>query len=597
MTGQKSGVLPLALVLVLATMMSMILIAPASVSADPVSGTVYKLLNLNSGKVLDINANGTTDGTNVQIWTDNGGENQKWQAFANGDGTYKLINPISGKALDVSGSGTTDGTNVQIWTDNGSAAQKWQMIANGDGTYKLINPNSGKALDVSSAGTADGTNVQIWTDNGSGAQKWQFIPVSSSSGVTAVRAIDFLNSIGINSHMGHGEDNVSQSATALDYAGIRVDREADNASASFINDLISVHNQTGVKFVITRSGPDDAWMTNVINASKTLANAGALLAMEGPNEPNNWAVTYQGNTSTSTDFFPVARWQKDFYSAVKSDPVLSSYPVFASSEAGGSEPNNVGLQFLAIPSGAGTLMPDGTVYGDYANVHNYISRKPSIIDNMAWINASPDYVDWIDGIYGEYGVTWRQHFNGYTSAADRAALPKVTTETGWQTDVAGGITKEQQGRLYLNLYLSQFKRGFKHTFIYMLRDNPPYEGGYGIFDSSFNPKPAATYLHNLTTILADSGSISTPGSLNYSIPSQPATVHDLLLQKSNGKFELVVWNERASGSDNVTVNLGSSYGTVKVYDPTVGPSPVQTLSNVSSVNLTLSDHPQIIELP
>ncbi|MDB5052154.1 MAG: coagulation factor 5/8 type domain protein, partial [Bacilli bacterium] len=40
--------------------------------------------------------------------------------------TYKLINQNSGKALDVTGLGTTDGTNVEIWSDNGSGAQKWQ---------------------------------------------------------------------------------------------------------------------------------------------------------------------------------------------------------------------------------------------------------------------------------------------------------------------------------------------------------------------------------------------------------------------------------------------------------------------------------------
>ncbi len=82
-------------------------------------------------------------------------------------------------------------------------------------------------------------------------------------------------------------------------------------------------------------------------------------------------------------FLPVARWQREFYAKVKSDPVLQHYPVFHSSEAGGSEPDNVGLQFLTIPSGAGTLMPDGTRYADYANVHNYICRRPAIIDNMA----------------------------------------------------------------------------------------------------------------------------------------------------------------------------------------------------------------------
>lgn len=148
------------------------------------SGATYKLINTNSGKALDVNAAGTADGTNVQIWTDNGTVAQQWKVTANADGSYTLTNPNSGKALDVSSSGTADGTNVQIWTPNGSGAQKWQITKNADGSYKLINTNSGKALDVSGSGTADGTNVQIWTDNGSGAQKWQFVQVTGGGGST-----------------------------------------------------------------------------------------------------------------------------------------------------------------------------------------------------------------------------------------------------------------------------------------------------------------------------------------------------------------------------------------------------------------------------
>ncbi len=79
---------------------------------------------------------------------------------------------------------------------------------------------------------------------------------------------------------------------------------------------------------------------------------------------------------------------------------------------------------------------------------------------------------------------------------------------------------------------------------------------FGVFYAVGAPKLGATYIHNLTTILADNVSAS-PGTLNYSIPNEPATVHDLLLQKSNGLFELVVWDERPMGraTDNVTVNL------------------------------------------
>ncbi|WP_425456964.1 RICIN domain-containing protein [Cohnella terricola] len=149
----------------------------ANPPGDIVSGGTYKLINPKSGKALDVSGAGTANGTNVQIWTDNGTGAQKWTIYRNANGTYKLINVNSTLALDVEGIGTANGTNVQVWTDSGNAAQTWNITRNADGTYKLINPNSGKALDVASAGTDNGTNVQIWTDNGTDAQKWNLIRV------------------------------------------------------------------------------------------------------------------------------------------------------------------------------------------------------------------------------------------------------------------------------------------------------------------------------------------------------------------------------------------------------------------------------------
>jgi hypothetical protein len=128
----------------------------------------------------------------------------------------------------------------------------------------------------------------------------------------------------------------------------------------------------------------------------------------------------------------------------------------------------------------------------------------------------------------------------------------------------------------------------------MLRDAGGSDAGYGMFTADYHPKKSATYLHNLTTILADKGA-APPGRLGYSIPDKPATMHDLLLRKSNGAFELLVWNEKASGADAISVSLASLQPAVRLYDPTVGTDTLQTLAKVRAVPLTLSDHPVILE--
>jgi hypothetical protein len=133
----------------------------------------------------------------------------------------------------------------------------------------------------------------------------------------------------------------------------------------------------------------------------------------------------------------------------------------------------------------------------------------------------------------------------------------------------------------------------------LLRDRTDENGNqqYGFYKPDYTPRQAAHYLHNLTTILADAGSISSPGVLNYSIPHQPFTVHDMLLQKSNGKFYLVLWGEQYSGgSNNVSINLDATYSSINIYDPTIRTSTVQTLNNVSSATISVTDHPLIIEI-
>jgi hypothetical protein len=410
------------------------------------------------------------------------------------------------------------------------------------------------------------------------------------TGVTAVVADDFLASIGVCTHVAQGIDAPGPAATALSFAGIRNVR--DDGSPAHIQDWISMHKSAGIRVCLLTNHD----VTSTIDMAKQLKAAGALLAIEGANEPNNFSVTYQAQTSSyTTTFLPVARLQRDLYAAVKGEPTLLGVPVFHSSEAGGSEPDNVGLQFLTIPNGAGLTMPDGTKYADYANVHNYVcGHNSKLVDNVAWNASDPTLNgDW-DGPYVEYGHTWHGGFAGYSND-ELIKLPRVTTETGWQTSGMGAITEEQQGRLFLNLYLSAFKRGFAYTFVYMLRDDPN-QGYWGLFDTTYKPKKSATYLHNLTTILSDAGSMA-PGKLGYSIAAQPTTVHDLLLQKSSGVFELVLWDERPSGgSDSITVDLSVSRTMVTVYDPTVGAGPSMTLRSVSSVALTLSDHPMVLEL-
>jgi hypothetical protein len=409
------------------------------------------------------------------------------------------------------------------------------------------------------------------------------IPVAEKPAIAAVGCDTFLSSLGVNTHVDQGYDPDSY-VQPLRYLGVRVIRD----SPRNLPGLIMLHAQTGVR--VDLLGSDVAGLTV---AAGILARAGALLSVEGPNEPNNFPVTYKGREGGKTQSWAaVAELQMDLYSAVKSNPELGEFPVFHVSE-GGAEIENVGLQFLTIPAGAGTLLSDGTRFADYANVHNYVSGvRGGYADNQAWQAADPTLSGRWDGLYGNYGRTWKRHFQGYSNA-ELEALSRVTTETGW--DAAAPGDERIQGTVLVNSYLAQFKRGWRYTFIYELGEGEGGGGNQGLFHQDWTPKLAATYIHNLTSILADNVPVPSPGKLGYSIANARPTVHDLLLQKSDGVFELLVWGEQVTGDSNIVVNLGGTHPEVRIYDVTAGASPLQTLTNTDSVPLTINDHAMIIE--
>jgi hypothetical protein len=427
-----------------------------------------------------------------------------------------------------------------------------------------------------------------------GAQQQSPIPLAT---VKASSANEFLNSIGVCVHVQHGQ-NAAKLVPLLKYTGIRNVRDGADKNYDLAG-LILLHQQAGERIVFgPASGAHDADLPSTIEAARKLDAAGALLAIEGPNEPNNFGgVTYQGVSSAAAKgtWMPVAKFQRDLYAAVKTDSVLSKYPVFSESETG-AETDNVGLQFLTIPAGANALLPDGTRFADYLNVHNYMYHDGmwpgSPHDNQVWNAADPTPASRVDGLYNNHGLTWRNHYKGY-SVADLAKLPRVTTETG--TAIKGAITEDIQADNYLNVYLAQFKRGWSYTFIYEFLDDA--DGSYGFYKDDYaTARKSAVYLHNMTTILADKRPVPSLKTLRYAIPQQPETTHDLLLQKSNGNLDLVLWSERVSGQNDLKLNLGQNYKSVSIYDPTIGIAAIRSLRDVKSVHLTLSNHPVIIEL-
>jgi glucose/arabinose dehydrogenase len=127
--------------------------AAASGGTGPITGA--------AGKCVDVNGAGTADGTKIQLWSCNGGANQRWTRTGT---TLRAL----GKCMGVAGGATADGGLVQLSTCTGAGAQSWTPGTNGT----LVNAQSGRCLDATGGSSADGTQLIIWSCHGGTNQRW-----------------------------------------------------------------------------------------------------------------------------------------------------------------------------------------------------------------------------------------------------------------------------------------------------------------------------------------------------------------------------------------------------------------------------------------
>lgn len=145
-----------------------------------ISNGVYHLTNKGSGMSWD--SWGCTGNQGEPIAQANyaGYTCQNWQITDVGNNQFSIASTISGNVADVSGCSPNAGALVQLWSDWGGDCQKFEFAAtgDGDGSYYITSVNGGKAVGVPQySGTGQQAQMQDLT--GHNWQKWYVI---SSSG-------------------------------------------------------------------------------------------------------------------------------------------------------------------------------------------------------------------------------------------------------------------------------------------------------------------------------------------------------------------------------------------------------------------------------
>lgn len=400
-------------------------------------------------------------------------------------------------------------------------------------------------------------NVIYQQNQGGGWWKWSGSWVASSDprvpiGIKAARAFDFRNSFGMDNHFAWGMGTAQQNAQQLQFLGMNHLRDngitPDNLAnfealcslGIFVNTIPAGGNQD-VK------GAFPGQLTTMVQLNKD--RPGCLLSIEGPNELNGGSgIAFNGQAAPTSGNIE-AQIMQFMYPLVK-----ASMPTVAVLNA--SLFTNGDWQTYLNQEG------NVSAFADYGNFHVYTGGPPPASAILQGVKAAQQ---------------------------PTPGKPIQITEFGY---TQSWVSDQVSAKYNLDAMMDAFHAGVSRLYFYTMDETGE---GFGFYDANNNPRPVATAFHNLSLLTQDSGTTAAsfaPGQLNYNVGN--ANLNSILLQKSNGVFELIVWAE-GSTAIATTVSLGASYPTVNVYDPTVGPT-AKVNANVSGVAVTVMDHPIVIEV-
>ena len=243
-------------------------------------GKYFKITSsIDDRYVIDVNSGSSSNGANIQLYSFN---NTYAQLFSfefvkteSERGYYKIVNAKSGRLLDVDSGKLTNGTNIQQWSDDNNDNQLFSVVKNEDGTYTFVNKGTGLAVDVSAASATNGTNIQGYELNNSAAQKFSLIEVT-----------DFL-----------------PEGIVTVYSGLSSNKVLDVASGSMSNgakvQLYSLNNSSAQKWNIKRVGENTYTLQSIRSGMNLAVNSNGMAVQESPAEGDNqkWtARIFEGMT-------------------------------------------------------------------------------------------------------------------------------------------------------------------------------------------------------------------------------------------------------------------------------------------------------------
>lgn len=389
-------------------------------------------------------------------------------------------------------------------------------------------------------------------------------------------AVDFVNSIGLNTHLNYFDTiygNFPLVERELKSVGVRHLRDGIHLQNADYNTMLYGRwiqlGNLGVRFdaVLDPRSNLGPLSNDLLNKAEILAGH-TIESFEGPNE---------------MDLSNTADWAANDRSY--------QAQIFASARAmqGGGSIKVIGpsLAFASKSSQVGNISNEM----DEGNLHPYpAGHVPSVV--------FPDQVIFERGMCGDKPIVFTE--SGYHNAIN-------------ERNDQPGVSEAAAAKYIPRLFLENYMRGIPRTYLYEFMDEKPNPGltdpqlHWGLIRADGSEKPAFLALKNLIGELNDSTEPAALQPMTWNLSAEDAQIHHLLLQKSNGIYDLVLWQEITSYNlhshldiDNpvitATLTLGQKAHTIKIYQPVTGANPIRVWRDIKSVQLEIPDHPLVVEI-
>lgn len=105
--------------------------------SDLLDGEYIVSSSRNYSFVLDVSGGSKDNSANIQLYTSNMSNAQRWVVSHDDKGYVTFTNVGSNKVIDVAGGNASAGTNIAQYVSNGTYAQKWIVTKRSDGSYLI----------------------------------------------------------------------------------------------------------------------------------------------------------------------------------------------------------------------------------------------------------------------------------------------------------------------------------------------------------------------------------------------------------------------------------------------------------------------------